>query len=367
MYAEQLHARGHDVRVLTTCARNHHTWANELREGVDVIDGITIERCLISITPDLELVPRLHRGVDVLPPPQQEILLRNKGYSQPLFDRIDALRDDVDVFIFGPYLFPTTVFGVQVCPQKSVVMTALHDEAYARFDLVQESLRRAAAIVALTPEEARLIDEVIPGHAPVHVVGAGFEPAAATAARATADSPYIMYAGRLEDGKNFPLLVDWITEYNSLRTGDEPVVRLKAVGQGEYRLPDSAAPYVDVLGYVDEGVRASLMTASLAVANISVNESFSFVLMEAWLAGVPVIVHAGCPVTREHCRRSGGGLWCANSAEFVETVRVLLNEKEIGGKMAKSGRAYVLAEYSWDSVATRLQAALESVTAVAAT
>src|SRR5687768_12775527 len=41
--AERL-SRHADVRVLTTCARDYVTWRNELRAGVEQINGIVVER-----------------------------------------------------------------------------------------------------------------------------------------------------------------------------------------------------------------------------------------------------------------------------------------------------------------------------------
>ncbi|MBI2466669.1 MAG: glycosyltransferase family 1 protein, partial [Candidatus Rokubacteria bacterium] len=42
--AEHLAAAGTPVEVLTTCARNHFTWKNELRPGVVREHGVTVRR-----------------------------------------------------------------------------------------------------------------------------------------------------------------------------------------------------------------------------------------------------------------------------------------------------------------------------------
>src|SRR5579872_4115162 len=37
-------ARGHEVDVITTCALDHYTWANELPEGNSEENGLTVRR-----------------------------------------------------------------------------------------------------------------------------------------------------------------------------------------------------------------------------------------------------------------------------------------------------------------------------------
>ena len=59
----------------------------------------------------------------------------------------------------------------------------------------------------------------------------------------------------------------------------------------------------------------------------SVNESFSIVLMEAWLAGTPVLVHARCPVTTHHVFQAGGGLAFEDFYEFAEALDLLLEDR----------------------------------------
>ena len=42
--AERLAARGHDVRVLTSCARSYRTWKNEAPPGIGPEDGVSVVR-----------------------------------------------------------------------------------------------------------------------------------------------------------------------------------------------------------------------------------------------------------------------------------------------------------------------------------
>src|SRR5436853_6993215 len=42
--AQGLAARGWEVEVLTTCARDHYTWRNEYPPGTTRVDGLTLRR-----------------------------------------------------------------------------------------------------------------------------------------------------------------------------------------------------------------------------------------------------------------------------------------------------------------------------------
>ena len=51
--AERLAAK-HDVDVLTTCARDYITWANEYPEGTDRIRGVNVRRFANAHTRDID-------------------------------------------------------------------------------------------------------------------------------------------------------------------------------------------------------------------------------------------------------------------------------------------------------------------------
>src|SRR5881394_4014951 len=42
--AHGLAARGWDVEILTTTARDHYTWRNEYEPGATTVDGVTVRR-----------------------------------------------------------------------------------------------------------------------------------------------------------------------------------------------------------------------------------------------------------------------------------------------------------------------------------
>jgi glycosyltransferase involved in cell wall biosynthesis len=83
--------------------------------------------------------------------------------------------------------------------------------------------------------------------------------------------------------------------------------------------------------------------------------------MEAWLLGVPVAVHSGCPVTRHHCVESGGGLYFGNTGDFAGVVNEFAEKPALGRSMGVAGLEYVKQKYSWDAVLARFDAVADKL------
>lgn len=370
-YAERLRAAGHDVEVLTTCARDHFTWRNELPAGTTQIDGVAVHRFPVTVAKDHGAVTLLHARLDHgfrLDPAGERRWVENTGYSEPLLVAVESVARRVDAILFAPYLFASTVFGARVAPRKSLVIPCLHDEAYARFGIVQETLRGVAGLVFNSAPErdlaARLLGDAMPQS---RVVGVGFdEPAtldpAAFRRRGGLDGDLVAYAGRREIAKNFPLLLQWMTAYDEGFSRCGPAT-LVAMGSGDLRAPRSARPVVRDLGFVSQHEKLEAFAASVATAQLSLNESFSYVLMESWLAGTPVIVHADCAVTRAHCAESDGGIWVRDAETFAAALDRLRSDGALRRRMAASGAQYVRSEYSWAAVLSRLESAVRELAA----
>jgi glycosyltransferase involved in cell wall biosynthesis len=130
------------------------------------------------------------------------------------------------------------------------------------------------------------------------------------------------------------------------------------LGSGPVELQPVDRKVVTDLGYVSEQDKHDACAAALAFVQPSVNESLSIVIMESWLAGRPVVVHAGCAVTRDHARRSQGGLAFGTYFEFEEILNLLVERPDVADALARNGRAYVLNELSWSRCLERFEAAM---------
>ncbi len=74
---------------------------------------------------------------------------------------------------------------------------------------------------------------------------------------------------------------------------------------------------------VDGELKNQLLRHALALVHLSQLESFSLVMMEAWLEELPVVVDSRCLATYSHVLAFEGGYGIASENEFVE--KLILN------------------------------------------
>jgi glycosyltransferase involved in cell wall biosynthesis len=367
-YAERLASAGHSVEVLTSCAVDHHTWANALPPGESLAGGVLVRRFPVTRPRDPGLAARQQPVLDAglrLGEAGERAWVENTGLSEPLLEAIAATAPRVDALLFAPYLFASTVLGAAVRPERSLVIPCLHDEAYARFAPVQATLRGVAGLVFNTEAERDLARRLLGGLPEHRVVGEGFEPSpgvdgAAFRRRHRLEGDAVAYAGRRERGKNYHLVLEYVTLYAQALSERGPVTLL-AMGGGPLQPPPATRPLVRDLGFVSHAEMLDALAASLASVQLSRMESFSRVLMEGWLSGTPAIVDAGCAVTREHCAESGGGVWVDDAEGFAAVVDRLRGDPALRTALGESGRRYVSCRYSWPAVLGRLEAAVREM------
>ena len=82
------------------------------------------------------------------------------------------------------------------------------------------------------------------------------------------------------------------------------------------------------LGFVSDEERNNAFAAATAYVQPSRMESFSRTIMEAWLAGTPVIGLAESEVVAWHCGRSGGGLMFSDAKELASQLRFVASKPE---------------------------------------
>ena len=366
--AERLAARGDQVEILTTCARDNRTWANELPEGAEQVEKLTIRRFSVDARELERWVPyqlRLHDGMQLALDEQLE-WLEHSVNSSGLYRYIAEHGQQFDLLFFAPYLFGTTFWGSLIHPSRSVLIPCLHDESYAYTEVLASMFRqvRGALFNAAAEGELarRLYGEIAGGE-----VGMGFEPHAPQYLQELkplldGSNPYVLYVGRKETGKNVHKLIDEFITAKELGFIDDQV-HLVIAGGGSYS--DLGRPQAlergDVIdvGYMSELDKARLIRHSSVLCQPSTNESFSIVLMEAWLLGATVLVSSDCPVTRQHVVASGGGLFYRGASEFGATVRALIEDDSLRNQLAVAGREYVRLRYSWEAVLERFDTVVE--------
>jgi glycosyltransferase involved in cell wall biosynthesis len=241
-------------------------------------------------------------------------------------------------------------------------MPCLHDETYARLDVVRPALAGPKSVWFLSEPEHELAHRLGPVADRHTVTGAGVHPPTEYHPDRfrTAHGlkrPFVLYAGRRELDKGWQWLVD--TYAAALRHGGGDV-DLVTIGSGEVEVPPALEGRVIDLGFVSEQDRNDAFAAALAYVQPSRMESFSRTVMEAWLAGTPVLVIEGSEVVAWHCERSGGGFTFGDAAGLAALIEKLSTDPGLAAETAARGRRYVLKEYDWPVVLDRMEADLDT-------
>lgn len=365
LLAERVAALGHEVEVLTTCAKDHFTWDNYFPAGVETHNGVRVRR--FQVNPDRE-INRFHTiqtRISARQPisPEEELQwIKGSVVSRELEEYLQKNHSQYDFLIFIPYLFGTTFWGAQLFPEKTLLIPCLHDEPFAYLGIFKEMFRSVRGLLFNTEPEMEFAKKLYGlDQEKCSIVSLGFEREKRVAPelfrkRFKIKDPYLLFAGRREKGKNVPLLIE---NFRAYKRHNQNNLRLVLLGSGSVDLlPEDKGEIFD-FGYVSEEEKLSATAGALAFCQPSVNESLSIVVLQSWLHQVPALVHGHCAVTRDHCEKSNGGLYFCNYFEFEECLNYFLKQPEATQQMGKNGFAYVEQTFNWKVVLDRFEAALE--------
>jgi len=364
--ARALRDRGLPVEILTTCARDHASpWIDHHPDGVTEEDGFAVRR--FKVRPrDPERYGRLQWRLNLggtLTSFEEEDFVHESINSNDLYAYLGGERERY-WYAFIPYCFGTTWEGALVAPERSFLIPCLHDEPFAQLKWTRRVLRAVRGVCFHVPAERALAEGLAGADAArFHLVGEGVDPLPPGDAERFRRThrvldPFILYAGRKAAEKNTPLLIEYFARYKLTHPGSR--LQLVLIGSGGVRIPPRLSLDILDLGFVSAQDKADAYAATLALCQPSLLESFSLVMMEAWLAGAPSLVHGRCRVTRDHCLASNGGLAFEDYFEFVEALELLARDGALRQRLGEAGRAYVLANYTWDRVTDNYLATLRA-------
>ena len=368
--ATHLQRAGMDVEILTTCVREFSADWNEnyYSAGTAVVEDIAVRRFPVRRR-DTAAFDRVNRR---LMEGQHMSLQEEKSFveemvnSPQLYEYLKDASDDYALYVFIPYMFGTTYYGMQACPEKSVLIPCFHDEAYLYLRLFRQAYIQARGIIYNAMPEMELANKVYDFTTTEQIcMGIGMD----TNICADADAfrkayriqkPFLLYAGRKDAGKNVHTLLRYFAEYKQ-RHGDSDL-QLVLIGGGSIEIPASVRDDVYDLGFVSRQDKYDAMAAAELLCQPSHNESFSLVIMESWLCGRPVLVHSQCAVTRDFARRANGGLYFRNYFEFEGCVQYILTHPEQARTMGQNGGAFVRENFDWDVIVEKYRAFFAKLT-----
>ena len=391
LIAERLAPR-HAVEVLTTCAADYITWANEYPEGTDRIRGVTVRRFVNAQTRDLTAFNRYSEWIFTNQHTRSDEMewLRQQGpWCPALIEYLERHHQQYDVLIFFTYLYAPTVLGIRVAPEKTILVPTAHDEPAIRLEIYKELFSTPAAIAYNTDVERRFLTTQFSIRAlEEETVGCGVDlpqahpyPREASAEPVTADTsddpeddgadpddasptfrphlahrgsvfrrrhrlhgPFLLYGGRIDPGKGCEELIEYFSSYVQ-EGGDASLVLM-----GIKLMPLPEEPFLRFAGRLSDAERLLALEAATVVVVPSPYESLSLLALESFAVGTPVLANARSEVLVDHCRKSNAGLYYADRDEFGECLRLLIADHRLRAALGGNGRAYIRQNYRWDVI-----------------
>lgn len=350
----ELHRKNIPVEILTTCAKEFRSDWNEnyYKEGIYLNrNNIPVRRFSVRKRDKRAFDYVNYKFMNNIPVTydEEKIFLREMINSNGLYRYMHENSDNYSLFVFIPYMFGTTYWGMRLFPEKSILIPCLHDELYAYMKHFRKLFPKIAGMVFNSEPEKNLAEKLY-NLQKVETLTAGIGMNTDISGnpddfrkKYNINEPFILYSGRKDSGKNIDTLIRYYAEYVRRKNTD---LRLVMTGGGKkvraYNIID--------LGYVPEQDKYNAMSACEFLCQPSVNESFSLVIMENWLCKRPVLVNENCSVTQDFVTKSDGGLYFSNYPEFEACVDYLLTNKDIAGRMGVNGCEYVKDNFDRDAV-----------------
>jgi glycosyltransferase involved in cell wall biosynthesis len=389
LVAERL-AAAHEVDVLTSCARDYVTWSNEYPAGADRVRGVTVRRFPSAAPRDIDGFNAYSEWIynHTHSPADEMNWLKQQGpWCPELIEYLKRHQQQYDVLIFFTYLYAPTVLGLEIAPQRSILVPTAHDEPAIRLEIYRAVFRAPAALCYLTESEREFVQTYFADRPMLEeVVGVGVdlpqqqpyprmperppddEPRAAAEAAGDDDvpardfpshlmargavfrrrhrlyGPIVLYGGRIDPGKGCEELLQYFGEY--VKEGGDATLAL--MGAKLMSLPED--PSVRFAGLLSDSEKLQALEAATVVVCPSPYESLSLLALESLSVGTPILVNARSAVLVEHAVRSNGGLWYADRDEFVEALKLLVGDETLRRALGRSGRDYVRRNFRWDVV-----------------
>lgn len=349
---------GQEVEILTTCVKQFTSdWSvNYYKAGTTVERGLTIRRFKVNKR-DKEGFAEVNRKLMAnklpLTAAEEEVYAKEMVNSQTLYEYLKERQEEYSLYVFIPYMFGTTYYGIQQCFEKSVVIPCLHDESYIYMEIFKATFPKVKGMIFHAQPEYELAQRVYDlSHVTSAVLGEGVDTdwqsdGERFRKKYHVEEPFILYAGRKDVGKNIYSLIYQFAEYKNTHETD---LKLVLIGGGKVDIPTDIKDQVYDLGFVEQQDKFDAYGAATVLCQPSKNESFSLVIMESWLCGRPVLVHEACKVTKHFAEASQGGLYFSDYYEFEKALDFYLDNPRLADEMGRSGRKFVLENFAWDVI-----------------
>ena len=365
LIAERLTA-DFEVDVITTKALEYTTWENHYTDDEEEINGVRVLRFPVAKprAKDFNEFNGRYLSSSERSLEAEEIWFEKQGpYSPAAIDYIRESRDKYDVFIFVTYLYYLTVKGLPEVADKAVLIPTAHEEPFIHFRTYEKLFTLPKAFIFLTDEEKALVQGLFRcGDIPCRVMGTGVEvpcepDEAGFRSKFGIEGDYIIYVGRIDEGKDCPTLFRYFLEYKKRR----PHSRLKLVLMGKPVCDIPEHEDIISLGFVSEEDKFSGIAGAKCLVLPSRFESLSISVLEAMTLSVPVIVNGICEVLKGHCVKSNGGLYYKDYFEFEGILDYIFSHDAEYAQLRRNAEAYVEKNYRWEVIMKGFKEVIDSI------
>lgn len=364
LFAEQLAKKYEQVHVVTTKAIDYMTWKNEYTADEENINGVKLHRFPVDVERDINKFNKingefLNNGLSESR--EQEWIDTQGPYCPKAIAYIEENKDNFDVFIFFTYLYYTTVMGISKVMEKAIVIPEAHDDPYIRMKIISKVFLKPRSFFFNTEEERQLVYSLFDNsNIPSAIGGVGVEiPEDISGTRFKEKyhlENYIIYVGRIDEGKNCDQLFRYFQEYKKRNQSD---LKLVLIGKAVIDIP--RAEDIISLGFVDEQDKFDGIAGAKMLVLPSEYESLSMVVLEAMSLYIPVIVYGKCAVLKGHCIKSNGAFYYNNYFEFEGEINYILTHDEEIDIVCQNAKKYVEENYHWDGIIERLSSLIEDI------
>lgn len=350
-YIAQRLSRRATVDVLTTCARDYVTWKNELPQGEEQINGITVRRFPV----DRERHPpefgrRSLRVFEQTHSIQDELAwLDSEGpTSTSLVRYAERHAADYDFFLLFSYRYYHAFHVARRVSSKAVLVPTAERDPAIGLAIFGPVFRGVRALMYNSHEERAMIRAVSSNDSvPGVVVGVGSDvpdrtDPAGFRRKFNIRRPFAIYVGRIDANKGASELFSHFQRYSATFPRGLDLV---LVGSAIIQVPKH--PRIRHLGFLDDRDKFDALAAADLLIMPSYFESLSMVALEAWGLGRPVLANGRCDVLKGQCIRSNAGLYYESYEEFVEGLYSLESNGPLNARLGRNGREFFKRHYAW--------------------
>jgi glycosyltransferase involved in cell wall biosynthesis len=348
--AERL-ARHAEVEVVTTCARDYVSWRNELKPGLETVNGVSVRRFPVTRErKPLDFGRRSRQVFEETHSLADELAwLDAEGPTSPaLVNYLSQSASSFDYVLLFSYRYYHAWHGARRLADKAILVPTAERDPAIGLSLFGPTFRSVRGIMYNSYEERAMIQGATANeHVPGVVVGVGSEVPSRTdparfRRRHKINRPFAIYIGRIDANKGCVELFDYFQRYAvSFPRG------LDLVLIGNPIIPIPSHHRIHHLGYLSDEDKFDALAASDLLIMPSYFESLSMVALEAWALGRPVLANGRCDVLKGQCIRSNAGLYYESYEEFAETLYSLESNGPLHARMGKNGRDYFTRHYAW--------------------